>query len=56
MKNYADESNPSCHTREDRDMAIKVANHLGIKTFIIFDFRDEYNKKIIDYIYQGYAS
>lgn len=56
MKNYADESNPSCHTREDRDMAMKVAAHLGIKTFIIFDFREEYNKQIIEYIYQGYAS
>lgn len=54
MKNYADESNPSCHTREDRDMALKVAAHLGIKTFVIFDFREEYNQRIIQYIYDGY--
>ncbi len=54
MKNYADETNPNCHTREDRDMAIKVAAHLGIKTFIIFDFRQEYNERIIQYIYDGY--
>jgi tRNA-specific 2-thiouridylase len=54
MKNYTDETNPNCHTREDRDMAIKVAAHLGIKTFIIFDFREEYNERIIQYIYNGY--
>ena len=55
MKNYADESNPSCHTREDRDMALKVAAHLWIKTFIIFDFREEYNQRIIQYIYDWYT-
>lgn len=54
MKNYADESNPNCHTREDRDMALKVAGHLGIKTFIIFDFREQYDERIIQYIYNGY--
>lgn len=54
MKNYADETNPHCHTREDRDMALKVAAHLGITTFIIFDFREEYNNRIIQYIYDGY--
>ncbi len=51
MKNYIEEDNPTCHTKEDRDMAIKVATHLGIKTFVIFDFREEYNKHIIQYIY-----
>lgn len=56
MKNYADESNPNCHTRQDRDMAIKVAQHLGIKTFVIFDFREEYDQKIIQYIYDGYLA
>lgn len=54
MKNYADESNPHCHTREDRDMALKVAHHLGIKTCVIFDFRDEYETCIIRYIHEGY--
>ncbi len=54
MKNYADESNPNCHTREDRDMAIKVAQHLGITTFIIFDFREQYDEKIIRYITSTY--
>lgn len=54
MKNYAQPDNPHCTTRQDRDMAIKVAEYLGIKTFIIFDFRKEYQERIIDYIYEGY--
>lgn len=54
MKNYSEPDNPHCTTRIDRDMAIKVAEHLGIKTFIIFDFRKEYQERIIDYIYDGY--
>jgi tRNA-specific 2-thiouridylase len=54
MKNYADPDNPHCTTRADRDMALKVAEHLGIKTFIIFDFRAEYESRIISYIYDGY--
>jgi tRNA U34 2-thiouridine synthase MnmA/TrmU len=51
MKNYAEPDNPHCTTRQDRDSALKVAAHLGIKTFIIFDFREEYQERIIDYIY-----
>lgn len=54
MKNYADESNPQCTTKQDRDDAIKAAQYLGIKDFVIFDFREEYEKRIIDYIYKGY--
>ncbi len=54
MKNYANEENPHCHTREDRDMAIKVARHLGIQNFTIFDFRKQYDEKIIQYIYDTY--
>jgi tRNA-specific 2-thiouridylase len=56
MKNYADESNPHCHTREDRDMALKVSQYLGIKTFVIFDFRKEYDEQIIQYIYDSYEA
>jgi len=54
MKNYADESNPNCHTREDRNMALQVAQHLGIQDFLIFDFRKEYEERIINYIYEWY--
>ena len=56
MKNYANPEDPHCTTRQDRDSAIKVAEHLGIKTFIIFDFRKEYEERIINYIYEGYKS
>jgi len=56
MKNYADPTNPDCHTRKDRDMALKVSQFLWIKTFIIFDFRKEYDEKIIQYIYDSYKS
>lgn len=54
MKNYADESNPNCYTREDRNEAIKVAQYLGIQDFMIFDFRQEYEERIINYIYEWY--
>jgi len=53
MKNYVSEEE-ECSTRVDRDEAIKVAEFLRIKEFIIFDFREEYNKKIVEYIYEGY--
>lgn len=56
MKNYADESNPNCHTREDRDMAIKVCQHLGVTTFVIVDFREQYDRIIVDYIYEWYKA
>lgn len=56
MKNYADESNPNCHTREDRNTAIQVAQHLGIQDFMIFDFRQAYEERIINYIYEWYKA
>jgi tRNA-specific 2-thiouridylase len=37
-------------------MAIKVSHHLGITTFVIFDFRKQYHEKIVQYIYDGYKS
>jgi len=55
MKNYVS-GEENCPTREDRDEAIKVAQFLGIKTFMIFDFREEYNKKVVEYIYEWYKS
>lgn len=54
MKNYADENNPDCHTRQDRNMAVKVSQHLWITTFVIFDFRQAYHDTIIQYIYDSY--
>lgn len=56
MKNYADESNPHCQTKQDRDTALKVSQYLGIKTFVIFDFRQEYDELIVQYIYKSYEA
>ncbi|EKE27978.1 MAG: tRNA-specific 2-thiouridylase MnmA, partial [uncultured bacterium (gcode 4)] len=55
MKNYVS-TTEDCPTKEDRDEAIKVAQHLWIKEFIIFDFREEYNAKVVEYIYEWYKS
>lgn len=55
MKNYVSEEE-NCPTREDRDEAIRVAQFLGIKEFTIFDFREEYNEKVVEYIYNWYQS
>lgn len=54
MKNYAEPNNPHCHTREDRDSAREVCAHLWLSELQIFDFREEYNRRIIDYIYEEY--
>jgi len=52
MINYmADDGN--CPTRTDLDEAKKVAEHLGIQLFT-FDFTAEYDKLIMDYIFEGY--
>jgi tRNA U34 2-thiouridine synthase MnmA/TrmU len=37
-------------------MAIKVAHHLGVQDFIIFDFRQEYYDRVLRYLYDGYAA
>ena len=56
MKNYTDESNPNCHTRQDREVAREVAEFLWIRHFMTFDFVQEYHERIIQYIYDGYAA
>jgi len=53
MKNYSESDNPQCTTRIDREIAQQVADFLHIP-FMIFDFRKEYQERIIDYIYDGY--
>jgi len=53
MKNYIDEENPNCSTYQDAKEAIKVADFLWIE-IISFDLRQEYEDKIIKYIYDGY--
>lgn len=54
MKNYAEPDNPHCHTRQDRDSARAVCAHLWLGELQIFDFREEYRVRIIDYIYAEY--
>ncbi len=55
MKNYVSEEE-NCTTKEDRDEAIKVSQFLWIKEFTIFDFREEYNAKVVEYIYEWYKN
>ena len=53
MKNYVDPENPNCTTYQDANEAIKVAKFLWIE-IISFDLRDEYEEKIVKYIYEWY--
>lgn len=53
MKNYVDEENPHCSTYKDASEAIKVAEFLWIE-ILSFDLRQEYEDKIIKYIYDWY--
>jgi tRNA-specific 2-thiouridylase len=54
MINYLEEDNPACTTRADLAEAKKVADFLGLP-FFTFDYREEYEKRIVDYIYREYA-
>ena len=51
--NYLDENNPNCPTREDIKVAKEVAQYLEIP-FFTFDYRDEYEQKVLDYMYEWY--
>ena len=53
MINYLDEENPNCPTREDIVIAKEVAKYLEIP-FFTFDYRDEYEKKVLNYMYEWY--
>ena len=53
MINYLDEQNPNCPTREDIKVAKEVAEYLDIP-FFTFDYRDEYEKKVLNYMYEWY--
>lgn len=56
MINYLDEENPgSCPTKIDLEEAQKVAEFLRLPLYT-FDYREEYEKRIVDYIYREYAS
>jgi tRNA-uridine 2-sulfurtransferase len=55
MINYLDEEFPdACPTRADLEEAKKVAEYLDLP-FYTFDYREEYEKRIVEYIYSEYA-
>ncbi len=54
MINYLDEEHPeSCPTKADLEEARRVAEYLGLP-FYTFDYREEYEKRIVEYIYREY--
>jgi tRNA-specific 2-thiouridylase len=56
MINYLDEENPgACPTKADLDEARVVADFLGLP-FFTFDYREEYEKRIVEYIYREYEA
>lgn len=55
MINFLEEDNPTCTTRIDLADAKKVADFLELP-FFTFDYREEYESRIIDYIYREYEA
>ena len=53
MINYLAPEGEVCPTREDIEVAKEVANYLEIP-FFTFDYRDEYEEKVLNYMYEGY--
>lgn len=53
MINYLAPEGEVCTTKEDIEVAKQVAKYLDIP-FFTFDFRDEYEKKVLNYMYEGY--
>ena len=53
MINYLADEGEVCPTREDIAVAKEVAEYLDIP-FFTFDYRDEYEEKVLNYMYEGY--
>ncbi|MCH2188450.1 tRNA 2-thiouridine(34) synthase MnmA [Candidatus Gracilibacteria bacterium] len=53
MINYLAPEGEHCPTREDIEVAREVAAFLDIP-FFTFDFREEYEHKVLNYMYEGY--
>ena len=53
MINYLAPEGEICPTREDIEVAKEVASYLEIP-FFTFDYRDEYEEKVLGYMYEGY--
>jgi len=58
MKNWSDSKDPKtgeCAWKEERRDAMRVATSLGIP-FVTFDFEEEYDRRVVDYLYREYAA
>lgn len=56
MINYLDEENPrACPTLADLEEAKKIAEYLDLPLYT-FDYREEYEKRIVEYIYREYEA
>jgi tRNA-specific 2-thiouridylase len=53
MINYLASEGDACPTKEDMAEAKQVAEYLDIP-FFTFDYRDEYENKVLQYMYDGY--
>jgi tRNA U34 2-thiouridine synthase MnmA/TrmU len=51
MINYLDEENLNCPTKVDIKVAKEVAEYLKIP-FFTFDYREEYEEKVLNYMYE----
>ncbi|MCT4616959.1 MAG: tRNA 2-thiouridine(34) synthase MnmA [Candidatus Gracilibacteria bacterium] len=54
MVNYLAPQGEYCPTKEDLAEARKVSDFLGLKDFFIFNYVDEYEDKVLNYMYEGY--
>ena len=53
MINYLASEWEHCSTKEDLEVAKEVASFLNIP-FFTFDYRDDYEEKVLSYMYEGY--
>lgn len=53
MINYLDEENSNCPTKIDIKVAKEVAEYLNIP-FFTFDYRQDYEEKVLQYMYEWY--
>jgi tRNA-uridine 2-sulfurtransferase len=52
MLNYLNEDDPNCTTKADLESFHAVRKYLGIEAYEIFDYREEYEQRILNYIYE----
>ena len=55
MKCWSAELSPSCTATDDERVARLAASHLGIP-FYVWNFIDEYKKRVVDYMIEGYRN